>query len=42
MFDAQIKNLELCVKKAVDYKIEISRNFIGTPFTPFMTKEAKL
>ena len=26
----------------VDNKIEVSRNFRGTPFSPLMTKEAKL
>jgi hypothetical protein len=25
-----------------DFRFELSRNFRGTPFTPLMTKEAKL
>ena len=28
--------------KVSDYRLEASRNFRGTPFTPIMTKEAKL
>ena len=34
--------MEASVRKAQNYKIEVSRNFRGTPFTPLMTKEAKL
>jgi hypothetical protein len=34
--------MQLSVNKVIDYKIEVSRNFRGTPFSPLMTKEAKL
>ncbi len=30
------------MRKVSDFKIEINRNFRGTPFSPLMTKEAKL
>ena len=30
------------VKRISDFKFEVSRNFRGIPFTPIMTKEAKL
>jgi len=42
MFNDQIKAMQASVKKAQNYRIEVSRNFRGTPFTPLMTKEAKL
>mmetsp|Transcript_23048 Transcript_23048/g.35656 ORF Transcript_23048/g.35656 Transcript_23048/m.35656 type:complete len:174 (+) Transcript_23048:318-839(+) len=36
------REIEASVKRVTDFKIEVSRNFRGTPFTPLMTKEAKL
>ena len=38
----QIRELDRCVRYVNDFKVEVSRNFRGTPFTPLMTKEAKL
>ena len=42
VFKEMVNDMEKSVKKAIDYKIEVSRNFRGTPFSPLMTKEAKL
>ena len=38
----QFREIEASVKRISNFKIEVSRNFRGTPFTPLMTKEAKL
>lgn len=40
--DEKVMEIEKSVQQVTDYKIEIGRNFRGTPFTPLMTKEAKL
>ena len=34
--------MSMCIKKITDFRIEASRNFKNTPFTPLMTKESKL
>lgn len=38
----QIRDLDRSLRYVSDFKIEVARNFRGTPFTPLMTKEAKL
>ena len=38
----KIREMEDNAKKVEDYRIEVRRNFKGTPFLPIMTKEAKL
>jgi protein-arginine kinase len=38
----KIRKMEKSIKTIDNYRIEIKRNFKGTPFTPLMTKEAKL
>ena len=42
LIDEQLEQMQLSVDKVTDFKLEVSRNFKGTPFTPIMTKEAKL
>lgn len=42
IIDEQLSHMRNCIKKITDYRIEITRNFKGTPFTPLMTKESKL
>ena len=34
--------IENSASKVSDYQLDIKRNFRGTPFSPLMTKEAKL
>lgn len=40
--DEQIMSIEESIAKVSDFKIEVNRNFRSTPFSPLMTKEAKL
>jgi len=40
--DDTIGEIMQSVRKINDFKIEVHRNFRQTPFTPLMTKEAKL
>lgn len=38
----QLSHMKICISKISDYRIEATRNFKSTPFTPLMTKESKL
>jgi len=38
----KLDQMHTCLEKISDFKLEVDRNFKGTPFTPLMTKEAKL
>ena len=40
--EESFNNLKETMNKITSFKIDIGRNFRGTPFTPNMTKEAKL
>ena len=42
LIDDQLNHMKNCINKISDFQFEVDRNFKGTPFTPLMTKEAKL
>lgn len=42
IIDEQINEMKTSIAKISDFQIDVSRNFTKTPFSPLMTKEAKL
>ena len=42
IIDDQLSHMKNYLIKITNFKLEAQRNFRGTPFTPLMTKEAKL
>ena len=42
LVEDHLSRMQLCAATISDFKFTAQRNFKGTPFTPLMTKEAKL
>ena len=42
MFDKKIESMQDAIERLKFYKLTANRNFKGTPFSPLMTREAKL
>lgn len=42
IIEEQMVSMKNFIKSVTDFKLEACRNFKNTPFTPLMTKEAKL
>lgn len=41
-FTEKLDQMQLALDKIKHFKVTVRRNFKGTPFTPLMTREAKL